>query len=62
MKLTTLHYASETLTQYSPMPMMKGYLEGAAMMSSQDQMTAPPIEIKDIDYQSQLEAAFNFKN
>lgn len=58
--LAGLHSASELQNTYSGPVMMKGAM---SMMerSGMDQMTAPPIESREIEYLMTLEVAFNFK-
>lgn len=58
--LSGLKSASEIQGGFPSFPMMKG---GMAMMerASMDQMTAPPIEVRELDYQMTLEVTYNFK-
>lgn len=59
-KIHGLKSASETQSGIPSFPMLKG---GMAMMerASMDQMTAPPIEMRELDYQLGLEVTYYFK-
>lgn len=58
--LQGLKSASEIQAGFPSFPMLKG---GMAMMerASMDQMTAPPIEVRELDYQMTLEVTYLFK-
>lgn len=59
-KIQGLKNASEIQGGFPSFPMLKG---GMAMMerASMDQMTAPPIEVRELDYQMTLEVTYLFK-